>query len=121
MVVGAVLSLCLAALIGGSGLWSLARRSGIDITGQVLRAVAPTQVAAAVMLAAGAVTALAAPTRIGVIGLIISAIGAIGTIAAGSWRAARYAAQRQVSASCGSANGCAGCTQLCRSTPAETN
>jgi len=121
MVVGAVLSLCLAALIGGSGLWSLARRSGVDITGQVLRAVAPTQVAAAVMLAAGAVTALAAPTRIGVIGLIIGAIGAIGTIAAGSWRAARYAAQRQVSASCGSANGCAGCTQLCRSTPAETN
>jgi hypothetical protein len=62
---------------------------------------------------------LAAPSPIGLIGLIIGAIGALGTIAAGSWRAARYAAQRQVAASCGSANGCAGCDQLCRSTPTD--
>ena len=119
MVVGAVLSLCLAALIGGSGLWSLLRRSGVDVTGQVLRAVAPTQVAAAVMLSAGALTALAAPSPIGLIGMIIGAIGALGPIAAGSWRAARYAAQRQVAASCGSGNGCAGCDPLCRSTPTD--
>ena len=121
MVTGAVLSLSLAVLIGGSGLWSLARRSGVDVTGQVLRAVAPTQVAAAVMLAAGAVTALAAPTRIGLMGLIIGAVGAVGTIAAGSWRAARYAANRQVSASCGSTDGCGGCSQICRPAPADAN
>jgi hypothetical protein len=114
MVVGAVLCLCLAALIGGSGLWTLARRPGVDLTGRVLRAVAPTQIAAAVMLAAGALVALAAPARIGLIGLIIGAAGAIGTIGAGSWRAARYAAQQEVTSSCGSADGCAGCTQLCR-------
>ncbi len=114
MVVGAVLSLVLAALIGGSGLWTLARRSGVDLTGQVLRAVAPTQVAGAVMLFAGGIAALAAPVRIGFVGLILAAIGAISTIGAGSWRAARYAARQQRVADCGSADGCAGCTQLCR-------
>ena len=114
MVVGAVLSLVLAVLIGGSGLWTLARRSGVDLTGQVLRAVAPTQVAGAVMLFAGGIAALTAPARIGLGGLIIAAIGAISTIGAGSWRAARYVARQQRTADCGSADGCAGCTQLCR-------
>ena len=113
MVVGAVLSLGLAVLIAGSGLWTLARRPGVDVTGQVLRAVAPTQIAAAVMLAAGGIAALAAPEPIRLVGLIIGAVGAIGTIGAGSWRAARYAAQRQTKSNCGSADGCAGCSQLC--------
>ena len=113
MVVGALLSICLAVLIAGSGLRTLVRRSSVDVTGQVLRAVAPTQIAAAVMLAAGGIAALAAPAPIGLIGLLIGAVGAISTIGAGSWRAARYAAQRQVASTCGSAEGCAGCTRLC--------
>jgi len=113
MVVGAVLSLSLAVVIAGSGLWTLARRSGVDVTGQVLRAIAPTQIAAAVMLAAGGIVALAAPAPIAVIGLIIGGVGAIGTIGAGSWRAARYATRREAASTCGSAGGCAGCTQLC--------
>ena len=113
MVAGAVLSLCLAALIAGSGLCTLSRRSGVDVTGQVLRAVAPTQIAAAVMLTAGGIAALAAPAPIGLTGLLIGAAGAIATIGAGSWRAARYAAARQVASNCGSADGCAGCTRLC--------
>ena len=74
----------------------------------------PTQVAGAVMLFAGGIAALAAPVRIGLVGLILAAIGAISTIGAGSWRAARYAARQQRVADCGSADGCAGCTQLCR-------
>lgn len=114
MVIGAVLSLSLAVLIGGSGLWTLARRGGIGVNDQVLRAVAPTQIAAAVMLAAGGVAALTAPSQIGLSGLIIAAAGAIATIAVGSWRAARYAANKQGAADCGSSGGCAGCTQLCR-------
>jgi len=113
MVVGAVLSLCLALFFAGSGLWTLTRRSGVDVTGQVLRAVAPTQIAAAVMLAAGGLAALAAPAPIGLTGLLIGTVGAIATIGAGSWRAARYAAERQVTSPCGSADGCAGCSQLC--------
>ena len=114
MVIGAVLSLLLAVLIGGSGLWTLARRGGIDVNDRALRAVAPTQIAAAVMLVAGGVAALTAPSQIGLSGLIITAAGAIGTIAVGSWRAARYAASRQGAVDCGSGGGCAGCTQLCR-------
>jgi len=114
MIVGAVVSLCLATLIGFSGLWTLARRPGVDVTGQVLRSVAPTQLAAAVMLTAGAVSTLAAPARIGWAGLVIGGLGALGTIAAGSWQGARFAAQRRGQVDCGSGDACAGCTRLCR-------
>ncbi|MEI6253161.1 MAG: hypothetical protein WCP30_10175 [Mycobacteriaceae bacterium] len=117
MAVGAVVCLGLAVLIGGSGLWTLARTPGVDLTGQVLRAVAPTQLAAAVMLAAGAILALAAPDTIGKIGLIGGVVGAVATIAAGSWQGARYAARREASAGggCGSAEGCGGCAKVCGS------
>lgn len=115
MVVGAVVCLVLAVLIGGSGVWSLTRTPATDLTGQVVRAVAPTQIAAAVMLAAGGVCALAAPPRIGLIGLIAGVIGAIGTIAAGSWQGARYAARREGAGGCGSGDGCGGCAKVCGS------
>lgn len=115
MVVGAVVCLGLAVLIGGSGLWTLARRAGVDLTSQVVRAVAPTQIAAAVMLAAGAIVALAAPGAIGTIGLVGGVIGAVGTIAAGSWQGARYAARREAASGggCGSSDGCGGCAKVC--------
>ena len=64
MVIAGVVCLCLAVLIGGSGLWTLRRTPGADVTTQVLRAVAPTQLAAAVMLAAGGAVALAVPARV---------------------------------------------------------
>jgi hypothetical protein len=115
MVIGAVLCLVLAVLIGGSGLWTLAHRPGVDLTGQVLRAVAPVQVAAAVMLAAGAILALAAPATIGRIGLAGGVVGAVATIAAGSWQGARYAARQEAAATggCGSGEGCGGCAKMC--------
>lgn len=113
MVVASVISVCLAVLIGGTGLWTLLRRTGSDVTSQVLRLVAPTQVAAGVMLAAGGVAGLAGTGRVGLIGLIVGAVGAVGTIAAGSWQGARYAARREASAGCGSGQGCGGCNQIC--------
>lgn len=112
MTIVAVVCLCLAALIGGSGLWTMARRPAGDLTAQVLRAVAPVQLAAAVMLAAGGTVALAAPQRTGLPVLIVCAVGALGTLAAGSWQGARYAARREATAGCG--NSCAGCDQLCK-------
>lgn len=115
MVVGAVVSLVLAVLVGGSGVWTLTRPSARDLTGQVLRAVAPTQIAASVMLAAGGVCALAAPPRFGLIALIAGVLGAVGTIAAGSWQGARYAAQQEGSGGCGSGDGCGGCAKVCGS------
>lgn len=114
MVIAAVLCLCLAALIGGSGLWTLTRRPAVDLTGQVLRLVAPTQIAAAIMLAAGAVGALAAPPRVDTLGLILGVTGAVATIGAGSWQAARYAARRQSAGGCESAGGCGACTRSCQ-------
>jgi uncharacterized membrane protein len=114
MTVGAVVCLGLAVLIGGSGLWTLARTPGVDLTGQVLRAVAPTQIAAAVMLAAGAIVALAARGQIGVIALVTGVVGAVATIAAGSWQSARYASRREATAGgCGSGEGCGGCAKIC--------
>lgn len=115
MIVGAVVCLGLAVLIGGSGVWTMTRTPAADLTGQVVRAVAPTQIAAAVMLAAGGLAALAAPPPIGLIGLIIGVLGAIGTIAAGSWQGARYAARRQSKGGCGSGDGCGGCAKVCGS------
>lgn len=110
MVVAAVLCLCLAALIGGTGVWTLARRPATDLTGQVLRMVAPVQIAAAVMLASAAVITLAAPA-VGPVALVIGVLGAVGTIAAGSWQGARYAARRESAGGCESGGGCAGCTR----------
>lgn len=113
MLAGAVVCLLLAALIGGSGLWTLARRPPDDLTGVVMRMVAPTQLAAAVMLAAGAAVALAGPARFAVPALLAGAVGAIGTVAAGSWQGARYAARRESAAACASGGVCSGCTNTC--------
>ena len=66
------------------------------------------------MLTIGAVTARAAPAEIGRAGLIIGGLGAIGTIAAGSWQGARFAARRHRPVDCGGGDACAGCTRLCR-------
>ena len=66
--------------------WSAARAVDADPSArhrphrQVMRAVAPTQLAAAVMLAAGGVAALAAPASIGLMVLVFCVIGAIGTV-----------------------------------------
>ncbi|TGD84630.1 hypothetical protein BayCH28_24850 [Mycolicibacterium sp. CH28] len=112
MFFGGVVCLCLAVLIGGSGVWTLTRPTGSDVTGQVLRAVAPTQLAAAVMLAAGGVVALVAQPRIGLLVLVVCVLGAVGTVATGSWQAARYAARRQAEASC--VGSCASCSLSCK-------
>ena len=117
MTVAAVVCLRMAVLIGGSGLWTLARTPGVDLTAQVLRAVAPTQIAAAVMLAAGAVVGLVARGQFGWIAIITGVVGAVATIAAGSWQGARYAARREAAAGggCGSGEACGGCAKVCGS------
>ena len=116
MVVAAVICLGLAALIGGTGLRTLRRPAPVDLTGQVLRSVAPTQLAAGVMLAAGGFAALTAPHQIGLIALIVGIVGAVATLVAGSWQSARYVESRQAAAGgCGSTGGCGGCAKVCES------
>ena len=113
-----VVCLGLAVLIGGSGLWTLARPPGVDLTGQVLRAVAPTQLAAGGDAGRGGDRGPGrarhdrpdrADRRRRRSGRRPSA--------AGSWQGARYAARREASAGggCGSAAGCGGCAKVCGS------
>jgi hypothetical protein len=81
-----------------------------------VRAMAPTQLAAAVMLTAGGVVALTAAPHTALVVLIVCVAGALGTLAAGSWQSARFALRREASsfkpASC--VGNCAVCTQSCR-------
>lgn len=112
MLITAVLCLCAAVAIAGVGLWLLTHPRPADPIRQVLRTVAPTQLAAAVMLGAGGVVALSAPPRTGVLVVIVCVVGAIGTVAAGCWQAAKLAAARNAStetaaAECGGS--CAAC------------
>jgi hypothetical protein len=111
MLIAAVLSLCAAAVTAALGLWSLTRPRAGDPVEQVLRAVAPTQLAAAVMLAAGGAVALAAAPHTGVLVLVVCVVGAVGTVAAGCYQNARIVAQQEAAASCSGV--CASCTLSC--------
>jgi hypothetical protein len=75
----------------------------------VMRSVAPPQLAAAVMLAAGGTVALAAPQGTALTVVCVCILGAVGTVAAGSWQIARYTLRHEAApAVC--AGGCAACT-----------
>jgi hypothetical protein len=112
MLIAAVLCLCAAVVSAGFGARALTRPTPAAGTGQVLRAVAPTQLAAAVMLSAGGVVALSARPSVGL--LVLCVAGAVATVTAGAVQGARYAqaaARRQ--ASCRQA--CASCSLQCQS------
>jgi hypothetical protein len=116
MLVAGVLCLCAAAVIAALGTRALARPATSGGSQQVLRAVAPTQLAAAMMLAAGGVVALSGRPSVGL--LVLCVVGAVGTVAAGLWQGARYAHAMLADDTrrCdGPANGaCATCTLSCR-------
>ncbi|MDT5054357.1 MAG: hypothetical protein QOF66_2723 [Mycobacterium sp.] len=120
MLIAAVLCLCAAAATAGVGLWLLTRPSATDPVRQVLRAVAPTQLAAAVMLTAGGVVALSARPQTGFVVMVVCVIGAVSTVAAGCWQSAKAVAasaaqstgaRREAPVGCGGA--CATCTLSC--------
>jgi hypothetical protein len=117
MLIAAVLCLCAAVAIAGGGLFLLTRPAAADPVRQVLRAVAPTQLAAAVMLTAGGVVALSARPQMGLVVVVVCVIGAVCTVAAGCWQSAKFVARREATASlrggCGGA--CATCTLSCNS------
>jgi len=113
MLIAGVLCMCAAVASAGFGTWSLSQSQTVDTTALALRAMAPTQLAAAVMLTAGGVVALAAPRHTALVVLIVCVAGAVGTLATGSWQSARFAS-RQEAAAPGCAGNCAICTQSCR-------
>jgi hypothetical protein len=112
MVIAGVLCVCAAFLSAGFGTWSLSNTQAVGATALALHAMAPTQLAAAVMLAAGGAVALAASPHTALVLVIVCVTGALGTLAAGSWQSARYALRREaVEAKC--AGNCAVCTLSC--------
>ena len=112
MLIAGVLCMCAAVASAGFGTWSLANTQNVDRTALVLRSMAPAQLAAAIMLAAGGVVALAAWPHTAQVVLIVCVAGAFGTLGAGSWQSARFALRQEVAApTC--AGACAGCTQSC--------
>ena len=111
-----VLCVCAAVVSAGFGTRSLSQRhapNSADTTALALRAMAPTQLATAVMLAAGGLVALVASPHGALVVVIVCVAGAVGTLAAGSWQSARFALRREAAAEdCG--GNCAGCTLSCR-------
>jgi hypothetical protein len=123
MLIAAVLCWCAAVATAGLGVWLLTRPQSGDYVRQVLRGVAPIQLAAAVMLAAGGAVALSAKPETGLVVVIVCVVGAISTVAAGCWQSAKVVAAGaatiagaraeagQAPAGCGGA--CATCTLSC--------
>ena len=95
MLIAAVLCLCAAVATAAVGLWLLTRPHSGDYVRLVLRAVAPTQLAAAVMLAAGGVVALSTRPETGLLVVIVCVVGAVSTVAAGCWQSAKAVARGQ--------------------------
>lgn len=112
MLIAGVLCMCAAVASAGFGTWSLAHNRNIGATALALRAMAPTQLAAAVMLAAGGAVAVAAVPDTALVVLVVCVVGALGTLAAGSWQSARFALRQEAAAPV-CAGSCAGCTQPC--------
>jgi hypothetical protein len=111
MLIAGVVCVCAAGVLATLGLWSLARPV-TNTAERVMRAVAPPQLAAAVMLAAGGAVALAAPPGSALTVVCVCIVGAVGTVAAGSWQIARYSLLHQEApAPCGGV--CAACTLAC--------
>jgi hypothetical protein len=111
MLIAAVLCLCAAAATAALGAWYLTRPPTADFVAQTLRAVAPTQLAAAVILAAGGIVAMSTAPSTGVLMLVVCVFGAVGTVAAGCYQSAKVVAQREAVAGC--AGSCVSCTLSC--------
>ena len=115
MLIAAVLCLCAAVVTAGLGVWLLSQPKSGDYVRQVLRGVAPIQLAAAVMLAAGGAVALSAKPQTGLVVVIVCVIGAMSTVAAGCWQSAKVVARTQAAqtAAGGCGGACATCTLSC--------
>lgn len=114
MLIAAVLCLLAAVATAALGVWLLSRPNSGDFVRQVLRGVAPTQLAAAVMLAAGGAVALSTRPDTGLVVVIVCVIGAVSTVATGCWQSAKVVARSQAAQPAGGCGGaCGTCTLSC--------
>lgn len=120
MSIVAVICFCAAAATAAPGVWLLTRPRSADPTQSVLRGVAPTQLAAAAMLASAGTAALSSHPDTALVVVVVCVVGAAGTVAAGCWQAAKVVARSEPSSrsrgdsqqdACGGA--CAACTLSC--------
>jgi hypothetical protein len=109
MLFAAVGCLCAAVATAALGGWTLSRPRSADMVRQVLRAVAPTQLAAAAMLTVAGVVALSSRPETALLVVIVCVGGAIATVAAGCWQSAKFvAASAEAAPACGGASTCGG-------------
>jgi len=117
MLIAAIICLTLAAVTAALGIWSWTRPRSAEVVPLVLRSVAPIQMVAAVMLAAGGAVALTAPRQMALTALITGVVGAVGTVAAGCYQGAKVGAamlsQQAAPAEDACSGSCAGCTLSC--------
>jgi hypothetical protein len=112
MLIAGVLCVCAAVVLAVLGLRSLTRPAATSTAAVVMRSVAPPQLAAATMLAVAGAVALAAPAATALTVVCVCIVGALGTVAAGSYQTARFALRHEESA--GECTGsCAACTLSC--------
>ncbi len=113
MLIAGVLCVCTAVVLAVLGMRSLTRPAVTGTAAAVMKSVAPPQLAAATMLAVAGAVALAAPPASALTVVCVCVVGAIGTVAAGSYQTARFALRQEEApaASCGGA--CAACTLAC--------
>ncbi len=114
MLIAGVLCLVVAVLLSASALVTLRTRdrSAQDLRWQARRSLVPTQLAAAAMLAAGALLALIAGGHALPL-VLVAAAGAVGTVAVGAWQAGRHAVEQADAAPAGCAGSCGTCTLSC--------
>ncbi|BBW99494.1 hypothetical protein BST36_11545 [Mycolicibacterium moriokaense] len=113
MFIVAVLCWCAAAALTGLGVRLLLRRRPEDPAQSVLRGVAPTQLAAAAMLAAAGTVALSSRPDTALVVVVVCVIGAVSTVAAGCWQAAKVLAGTQGTESPSEAEACGGTCATC--------
>lgn len=114
MFIVAVLCWCAALVLAGLGAWLLGVPAPADPKRQVLRGVAPTQLAAAAMLAAAGTVALSSRPDTALVVVVVCVVGAVSTVAAGCWQAAKVIATRESADSLGDCGGaCTTCTLSC--------
>lgn len=121
MLIAGVLCVCAALAVAASGLWTLIRPRSDDPSHLAMRAMAPAQLGAAAMFAVGGAVALAGPRHGAGVVVLVCAVGAVGTLAAGSWQSARYIARHDTErqdtdrgkAAADCAGSCATCTLSC--------
>lgn len=113
MLITGVLCVCAAGVLAVLGLRSLTRPTVTSTAALVMRSVAPPQLAAATMLAVAGAVALAAPPATALTVVCVCILGAVGTVAAGSYQTTRYALRQEESAAGGCGGTCAGCALAC--------